>query len=624
MSRWIARLKFSRKFLLIGVLACLMFLLPTVLLIQGSLARVGVAAHERLGLEPAQQMLTLLRLAQQHRAAAATSLGIGEAAAGAATERQARQQDIEALVAQLQASTARLGDSELDARLAGWYADWQALVAAVGNKSIQAAESNRRYAELVDRQLGLIEDVANSSGLARDADMRSHYLQKAVLGDLPQMAEALGQMRARGALLLARGESTREDRARIDSIADRVRQHYANARKALELAAGGHLPASVEDARKAALAAAEEGIRMAGEHIVRAEYLSLPPEEWSTRMTQVIDTQFALVDAVFAVLQESLDSQIATLQRNMLVLVAVLAALAAVSLWIMVMVTRSTTQAVDAAVRMAEAVAAGDLSLRVRAEGRDEIARLLQALAVMTDRLGQVVGTVRLNAESVASASVQIAQGNADLSARTEQQASSLEETAASMEELGSTVQQNADSAQQANQLARSAAEVATQGGTLVGQVVERMKDINQSSARIAEIIGVIDSIAFQTNILALNAAVEAARAGDQGRGFAVVASEVRALAQRSASAANEIKALITASVEQVEQGSALVDKAGATMGEIVASVRRVSDIVGEISAASAEQSSGWPRSAAPSARWMRPRSRTPRWSSRARPRPSA
>ena len=269
------------------------------------------------------------------------------------------------------------------------------------------------------------------------------------------------------------------------------------------------------------------------------------------------------------------------------------AALALLALWIMWTVTRVTTRSMDAALRVAESVAAGDLGAEVRAAGRDEAGQLLRALATMKASLGSVVGTVRVNAESVATASAQIAQGNQDLSQRTEEQASALEQTAASMEQLGSTVRQNADNARQANQLALGASSVAAQGGEVVSAVVRTMKSINDSSRRIADIIGVIDGIAFQTNILALNAAVEAARAGEQGRGFAVVAGEVRNLAQRSAEAAKEIKTLITASVAQVEQGSALVDKAGATMHEIVGSIKRVTDIMGEISAASSEQNTG-------------------------------
>ena len=220
-------------------------------------------------------------------------------------------------------------------------------------------------------------------------------------------------------------------------------------------------------------------------------------------------------------------------------------------------------------------------------------ASLMSSLVEMQKNLATVVSNVRTGAEGVATASAEISQGNNDLSARTESQASALEETAASMEELSSTVKQNADSARQANQLAANASTVAIRGGEVVGQVVETMKGINESSRKISDIISVIDGIAFQTNILALNAAVEAARAGEQGRGFAVVASEVRSLAGRSAEAAKEIKILINTSVERVEQGTALVDEAGSTMSEVVASIRRVTDIMGEISAASNEQALG-------------------------------
>jgi len=242
---------------------------------------------------------------------------------------------------------------------------------------------------------------------------------------------------------------------------------------------------------------------------------------------------------------------------------------------------------------LAEQVRDGDLSASAVDHTADEFSPLLAALADMRASLTTVVGGVRSNAEGVSTASVEIAMGNQDLSARTEQQASALQETASTMNQLGQTVRHNADSAQQAKQLSVNASLVAEQGGQVVGQVVNTMKDINESSRKISDIIAVIDGIAFQTNILALNAAVEAARAGEQGRGFAVVASEVRSLAQRSADAAKEIKTLITASVEQVEQGSSLVDQAGQTMDEIVGAIKRVADIVGEISAASQEQSRG-------------------------------
>ena len=256
-------------------------------------------------------------------------------------------------------------------------------------------------------------------------------------------------------------------------------------------------------------------------------------------------------------------------------------------------ITRSITAPLRQAVRVAQAVSEGDLRSEIEVHSRDEAGQLLSALQHMNTSLTGIVNEVRHSSDTIATATSQIAAGNLDLSSRTEEQAAALEETTASMHELASTVKQNYDSGKHANELAESASQVAVRGGEVVGQVVHTMESINASSRKIADIIGVIDSIAFQTNILALNAAVEAARAGEQGRGFAVVAGEVRQLAGRSAEAAKEIKGLIEASVRNVSEGCMLVEKAGSTMDEIVVSVRRVSDIMGEISSASADQSHG-------------------------------
>ncbi|KQV54168.1 methyl-accepting chemotaxis protein [Duganella sp. Root336D2] len=275
------------------------------------------------------------------------------------------------------------------------------------------------------------------------------------------------------------------------------------------------------------------------------------------------------------------------------VMIILTAAAAALAAWVAWWVTRSITQPLNRAVDVAEAVAGGDLTQRIDVTSRDETGQLLQALANMNDSLARTVGKVRSGSDTITTASNEIATGNLDLSSRTEQQASSLEETASSMEELTSTVQQNAENARQATQLVVTASDFATRGGAVVGQVVNTMGAIKESSNKIVDIIGVIDGIAFQTNILALNAAVEAARAGEQGRGFAVVASEVRNLAQRSAAAAKEIKELIGHSVDTVDEGARLVDQAGETMDGIVKAVQQVSDIMQQISAASQEQSSG-------------------------------
>jgi methyl-accepting chemotaxis protein len=305
-----------------------------------------------------------------------------------------------------------------------------------------------------------------------------------------------------------------------------------------------------------------------------------------TQINKLVNLQLASSSAVIG-------SSEGAVRSLMYLLFGLGAAAVALGVACAVVITRSITVPLAGAVMVAQRVASGELSSEVVVVGRDETSELLRALRDMNDSLATTVGEVRAGSELITTAAHEIAAGNADLSARTETQASSLEETASSMEELTSTVKQNADNARQANQLAVSASSVAQKGGSVVSQVVTTMGSIKESSSRIVDIIGVIDGIAFQTNILALNAAVEAARAGEQGRGFAVVASEVRNLAQRSAGAAREIKELISDSVEKVDAGSRLVDEAGNTMELIVTSIRQVADIMGEITAATQEQSTG-------------------------------
>lgn len=308
--------------------------------------------------------------------------------------------------------------------------------------------------------------------------------------------------------------------------------------------------------------------------------------EYMERLSEFKEYQLLLVTTAAEVGQ-------ADYQRAKFILISILIGMGCISALIGWQITRSITTPINEAAGIAERVAAGDLTSTVNGGGKDETGKLLNALRTMNDNLVNIVGTVRYGSDIIASGSSEIASGNLDLSRRTERQAGSLEETAASMEELGATVKANATNAEQANQLAMGANSVAIKGGEVVSEVVVTMKGINESSKEIADIISVIDGIAFQTNILALNAAVEAARAGEQGRGFAVVASEVRNLAQRSADAAKEITGLITDSVRRVELGTELVDKAGETMQEVVTSVTRVTEIMSQISHASAEQSAG-------------------------------
>ena len=385
------------------------------------------------------------------------------------------------------------------------------------------------------------------------------------------------------------GAAADEVTARISQISEQWKAYMATSLTAEEKALAASFIDSrgkfVEGALQPAMAALRAKDSETATRIVRGKLVELfkPAQD---NMKALVQLQFDVSKAEYQDAQSRFDT--ARLGAIAAVAVAIAVGLA-MGIWLVTGITRSLGQAL----KLAQSVAEGDLTQEIRIDSNDEIGRLLLALRAMNARLTAIVRQVRGGTDTIATASAQIAAGNLDLSSRTEQQASSLEETASSMEELASTVKQNADNARQANQLAVAASQVAVQGGEVITQVVDTMASIKDSSRKIVDIIAVIDGIAFQTNILALNAAVEAARAGEQGRGFAVVASEVRSLAQRAGAAAKEIKTLIDGSVDTVDAGSRLVGQAGQTMEGIVDSVRRVTDMMAEIMAASQEQSAG-------------------------------
>ena len=337
--------------------------------------------------------------------------------------------------------------------------------------------------------------------------------------------------------------------------------------------------------RDAIFKAKQDGDVEAANRVFTQEFLPAT-RQFIDQINKLSDLQRAEIDASAADIQSAYGA------ANLWMIVIGSIALVT-GLVLAVLLTRGITRPLADAVRVARTVAANDLTSTITVRSRDEIGQLMQALESMNANLAGTVASIRTGVDSMASASGEIAAGNTDLSSRTEQQAASLEETAASMEQLSSTVKQNADSARQANQLAAAASDTASRGGATVSEVVSTMNAISSSSVKIADIVSVIDGIAFQTNILALNAAVEAARAGEQGKGFAVVAAEVRTLAQRSAQAAKEIKTLIEDTVQKISQGSISAERAGTTMQEIVSSVQRVTDIMADITSASAEQSTG-------------------------------
>ena len=592
MMQFINNLKFSHKFSLIGVLALLMVALPAGMAIKGTSEKLSAAHAEAAGIAPSGDLLRLVQLTQQHRGESALVLGGNDSHQAA---RQAKQAEVEQALVKAGQSVADLDNPKLNERLATIQRDWQNLAGAVSGKSIAGPQSFAQHNALLAEQLALLEGVVDSSTLAFDPEAGTYYMITSVLHYLPQMTENMGQMRARGAVLLSKGSATAEDRARISTLNTIGQEHFHDARGAFDKAmeADPALRQVLDKPVANAVAAADAVFKLTEEQIIRAERFRLVGTDYFTTMTRAIDLQFDLVDVAFKALDAALSDRVAAARRALLAVVAIVGLLGAIGLWVIVLTARTTTRSMEQAVQLAQRVAAGDLTSRVEVNSRDEVGQLMLAMQDMSESLVKIVGQVRTGVDAVTTASTQIAGGNLDLSSRTEEQAASLEETASSMEQLTSTVKQNAENARQANQLVSSTADVAVKGGQVVGQVVDTMASIKDSSYKIADIIGVIDGIAFQTNILALNAAVEAARAGEQGRGFAVVASEVRNLAQRSAGAAKEIKALIEDSVGKVDAGGKLVDEAGKTMGEIVGSVKRVTDLMSEIAAASSEQSSG-------------------------------
>ena len=424
--------------------------------------------------------------------------------------------------------------------------------------------------EMMEKPLAKERLVSDWYVLMYSAIARTELIARSKDASLPTVfADVIAASSKRGAELMGKVKelvASDEERVMFDKIVA-LRTNYQN------------LKTAVGNARKAGDDAAAEKI-FNGEFTPAAKAYSVAVEGLLAHQRKAIDDTAHAIDAAND-----------RANQLLLVLTVLMVTIGSLAAWI---ISRSITVPLKSAVDIAAKVADGDLTTRFDTHvQRSEIGALMTALKGMNDSLVNVVSQVQTGTRTIASASHEIAAGNMDLSQRTEEQASSLEETASSMEELTSTVRQNADNARQANQLAKTASEVAEKGGAIVGQVVDTMGTINDSSRKIYDIISVIDGIAFQTNILALNAAVEAARAGEQGRGFAVVASEVRNLAQRSAGAAKEIKELIGNSVDQVDIGSKLVKEAGATMDDVVASVRRVTDIVGEITSATSEQSIG-------------------------------
>ncbi len=586
------RLLLWQKFIILSIVALILAAIPTYLYLQEADKNLEAAVIEMQGLAPAAAILNVVQLTQQHRGLSALVLG---GVTAAKEKREAKQREADQAYEAMSVIIKTLHSKSIEEAWDKSLQDWVATRAAVNSGNLTVAGSYAAHTALVPKLLMVNDLVSDHFGLSLEPDLGSYQLIQAMYYQLPYLAEETGKMRAKGAGMLAKNEASQEDRQVLAAIVARVNDRLMQTTTAFNKAGAADpailakLGASVQEMTNLA----NNVIQVATHSIVKADTLTYSSVDYVAMTTKAIDAQFSANQAASKELEAILVRKIASLRMTRWTMIGCMLGLILLAGLIARVIARSVSVPLSHAVTIAQRVAKGDLTSDFNIVGNSEAAQLMRALKEMNDSLLVIVGNVRSSIDSIDAASRDIAQGNSDLSSRTESQASSLEETASSMEEITSTVKQSTDNARQANALVLSASDVAVKGGNVVSQVVHTMGEINDSSRKIVDIIGVIDGIAFQTNILALNAAVEAARAGEQGRGFAVVAAEVRNLAQRSAGAAKEIKALIGDSVDKVNVGNKLASDAGLAMDEIVTSVKRITNIMSEIVQASQEQGTG-------------------------------
>lgn len=593
MLRWLSELRLSAKFWILGLIALFMVSLPTGLYVQQALSRLHDAQLQASGIAPVMAVQAIILQVQAHRGTSAGMLG-GDATM--ASRRPALANAVKQALAQAQ-QTLEASDapSSLQRSLQALQQRWNSLEQAVDRRELAAGQSMAQHTALVGELMALSEALLNAYHLTVLPHIADQALVQTALVHAPLLGENLGLLRGQGSGFLAQNQLPDESRGALRALQKRALELQQSAGHSVERALQykPEWQAVLAPLMQQVQASSERSMTMVSQDLLQASSLTLPSSQYFDTLTHTIAAVNAFSAKTVSLLQDDLRNDSAQQRTQLIFIMALLVGCVAAAVVLAITFVRSITTSLHQAVALAQSVASGDLSGHDMPTGKNEVGQLLAAQQHMRAQLRPIIAQVRQGADNVALASAEIAQGNQDLSARTENQASALEETAASMEQLSSTVRHNADNARAASQLAENARDVAVQGGDVVARVVNTMHGIHESSRKIADIIGVIDGIAFQTNILALNAAVEAARAGEQGRGFAVVASEVRSLAQRSAEAAKEIKGLIEASVTRVGEGNQLANQAGETMGEVVEAILKVSQIVAAISSASQEQASG-------------------------------
>ena len=596
MTKLFQRLSLSKRLALLGVIGFFLMVLPFSLYVHDSWQSITNAKQEAQGIAPSRLLLKLVQQTQQHRGMSNMLLSGNLEIQG---KRQEKMDEVNKTFTEVETFIKReINNTTIDSAFALAKKKWVDISAKVTQRTATTKESFVGHTDAIGTMLDLSAHLQDHYHLTFDPTPDGTHLIGVALVTAPALTESFGQIRAKGAGILAAKTLGNEDRIAFIALLEKAGTSLEKLQSGIEKASAANPETGrqLSEQGKQTLDGAQAAKALALTEIINKDQLSFSSSDYFNRYTVAIDVQFKLIDASMQILEQQLNARVDRLYKNSALLSGAVLALALIAAFIGTRITRGLLLQMggepEYASEIANKIASGDLTATIVTKAGDT-SSLLYAMQQMQHSLVSIVNRVRVGTDTIATASAQIAAGNQDLSSRTEQQASSLEETASAMEELTSTVRQNGDSATQANQLAISASDIAVKGGAVVSQVVTTMNGINESSKKMSDIISVIDGIAFQTNILALNAAVEAARAGEQGRGFAVVATEVRNLAQRSAAAAREIKTLIDDSVDKVQVGSQLVEQAGTTMEEIVSSIRRVTDIMGEITAATREQVDG-------------------------------
>lgn len=593
MLRWLTQLRLAQKFLLLGAIVLATMAIPTFLYLKSTVDNLRQAERQANGMPALIALSGVVERIQVHRGLSAGML------AGNQEMKQRRLAARDAVNTALAQAQAALQQSEtppeqFDA-LQTLQKKWQALEQLVANGQISMPDSFARHTGFVNDLFIMNEELLVAYSLQSSSQMANISLLQATLIQAPQFNEGLAQLRGLGSAYLTQGFIGVDERGRFRALISRTEELYQQAvrsiGRAMELNPSYAQNLQTEVQKAAQLT--DQSLALAQAQVLDIDLLQYPATEYFGKLTQAITEVNKVNSHGSELLAQRLRTDVRAQRNQFMTLIAVMVLVLGATVALGVLFVRSITVPMRQAIGLAEAVANGDLSGDDLPADRSEVGELIAAQQQMRARLRPVIAQVRQSADSVALASAEIAQGNQDLSGRTESQASALEQTAASMEQLSATVRHNADNAQQAHQLSTSAQSIVQEGGSVVTQVVETMQGIHDSSRRMSDIIGVIDGIAFQTNILALNAAVEAARAGEQGRGFAVVAAEVRALAQRSSDAAREIRQLLAHASQQMQSGQTLALQAGQRMEHIVRDVHKVSELIASITEAAQAQNQG-------------------------------